>query len=515
MRFDTSQHMKLGQHMKLAPNMIQSMEILQMSLLELQERIEQELESNVTLELDDPNAEAAAATPEDPGAPAPPAPAEADRPLDMTGASNAEDFERLDSFERANPELGDDEHPDHDRHAPAESEYAPSAARADDESDPKSRAMANAPAHAGSLTEQLRDQWALCEVDPALRDLGAHIISFFDDDGYLRTPIETVLDRFPVADPRPAPEDAARALKAVQLMLEPAGLGARDARECLLLQIDALAEEQPDADYRTIRLLVEEHLDDLVQNRVPRIAARTGLTPEQIKDAMARMRHLSLAPGRRLIEEDTRAVVPDAIVEYDGDADRYIAYLNDARLPNLRVNQEYAKLAKDREAPKETREFIKRNLSGAHWLLDAIAQRKRTILRVIGVVVEAQRDFFDYGPQAIKPLPMTRVADQLGIHVATVSRAVADKWIQTPRGVVPLRKFFTGGTQTESGEDVSWDAIKAALKEITDAEDKKKPLSDDAIADALKAKGLEIARRTVAKYRDQLGIPSARLRKTF
>ncbi|MBL8999480.1 MAG: RNA polymerase sigma-54 factor, partial [Gemmatimonadetes bacterium] len=141
--------------------------------------------------------------------------------------------------------------------------------------------------------------------------------------------------------------------------------------------------------------------------------------------------------------------------------------------------------------------------------------RKRTLLRVINVVVDAQRDVFEQGIQALRPLPMTRVADQLGIHVATVSRAVADKWIQTPRGVVPLRKFFTGGTQTESGEDVSWDAIKAALKDVVDNEDKAKPLSDEQLVDELKKRGLEIARRTVAKYRDQLKIPPARLRKTF
>src|SRR5690606_17045202 len=139
----------------------------------------------------------------------------------------------------------------------------------------------------------------------------------------------------------------------------------------------------------------------------------------------------------------------------DAEEDRYIAYLNDRRLPNLQVNREYALMAKDREVPRQTREFLKKNLSNAQWLMEAVEQRRRTLLRVIRVVVDAQRDYFDYGPQALKPLPMTQVADQLGIHVATVSRAVADKWIETPRGVVPLRGFFSGGTQTESGEEVS------------------------------------------------------------
>jgi RNA polymerase sigma-54 factor len=235
----------------------------------------------------------------------------------------------------------------------------------------------------------------------------------------------------------------------------------------------------------------------------------------ELKHAMEKMAVLSLAPGRQLVQAAPSVIVPDAVVEYNEEQDRYIAYLNDTRMPNLRINQEYARMARDREVPKPTREFLKKNLSNASWLIDAVEQRRRTLLRVINVVIDAQRDYFDYGPQHLRPLPMTQVAEQLGIHVATVSRAVADKYLQTPRGVVPLRGFFTGGTQTQSGEEVSWDAVKAALKEVIDAEDKSSPLSDEALAEEVGKRGIEIARRTVAKYRDQLGIPSARLRKTY
>jgi RNA polymerase sigma-54 factor len=180
------------------------------------------------------------------------------------------------------------------------------------------------------------------------------------------------------------------------------------------------------------------------------------------------------------------------------------------------VNREYAKLTRDRSMPQRDREFIRTNVGNAQWLIEAVEQRKRTLLRVIEAVIDAQREYFDFGPQSLKPLPMTLVAEKLGIHVATVSRAVAEKHVMTPRGrrAAP-RSFFSGGTQTDTGEDVSWDAIKAALREVVDAEDKSKPLSDDALADALKARGVEIARRTVAKYREQLSIPTARLRKTF
>jgi RNA polymerase sigma-54 factor len=289
----------------------------------------------------------------------------------------------------------------------------------------------------------------------------------------------------------------------------------------LLLQLDAIADEEgsgaDDADpsLKTARVLIENHLDDLGQNRMPRIAEKTGFSMEQIKRGLEQMRRLSLAPARSLNEETAAPIFPDAAVEFDEEHDRYIAYLTDGRLPNVRISKMYAEMARDKIVPKKDRDFIKTNLSNAQWLIEAIQQRRHTLQRVLNVVVDAQREFFDYGPQALKPLPMTQVADQLGIHVATVSRAVADKYLQTPRGIFPLRRFFTGGMQTDSGEEMSYDAIKVALKEIIDAEDKAKPLSDDALADELKKRGIEIARRTVAKYRDQLGVASARLRKAY
>lgn len=535
MRFETSQHMKLGQQMKLAPRMIQSMEILQMPLAELEERIEQELENNVALELaegertdqeikqDRTELEREAR--------------ELERPLKVDDEGSAtSDFERLESFESSHPDAAENEFSASDYEPRAADRYddgeSYSRARNDSERDGKMDAMASAPARAASLTDQLLEQWSLVEVDPSVRALGAVIISFLDDDGYLRTPLETIADRAPpivmtpgAAPARPTVEQLAGALPAVQLFLEPPGIAARDARECLLLQLDALPEIGDDGEgdgalaapgvVAQARILIDRHLEDLSKNRLPRIAESTGMSLDQIREALGVIRRLSMAPARRLVNESVKPIIPDAIVEYDAEEDRYLAYLNEARMPNLRVNQEYAIMAKDRAVDKKDREFLKTNLSNAQWLIDAVNQRKHTLLRVVNAVVQAQRDYFDYGPQALKPLPMTLVADQLGIHVATVSRAVADKYIQTPRGVVPLRKFFSGGVQTESGEEVAWDAIKVALKEVIDAEDKGKPLSDEALAEELKKRGLEIARRTVAKYRDQLGVPSARMRKTF
>jgi RNA polymerase sigma-54 factor len=507
--------MRLGQHMKLAPRMIQSMEILAMPLAELEERIEQELESNATLEVVEGQADQQTIQQERDSRERDAR--ENERPLDAGSGDAAHDFERLDSFESANPEVADNQFD-----KPADREWEPSRAapRQDGDRDGKMDAMAAAPARAASLSDQLLEQWHLAEVPDELRAPGELILSFIEDDGYLRTPLETIADRAP-AGAKPPLELLAKALEALQESLDPPGTAARDVRESLLLQIDAILNDGAGGGrfdrvgLKTARVLVESHLDDLTQNRLPKIAEKTGLSLDQIKAGLEQMRRLSLAPARRLVEEAPTPIVPDAIVEYDEEADRYVGYLNDARLPNLRINKAYAEMARDKAAPKKDRDFIKTNLGNAQWLIDAVNQRRHTLVRVINVVVDAQRDYFDYGPQALKPLPMTQVAEQLGIHVATVSRAVADKYLQTPRGVVPLRKFFTGGFSTDSGEDLSYDAVRAALQEVIDAEDKSKPLSDEAIVEELKKKGIEIARRTVAKYRDQLKIPSARLRKTF
>jgi RNA polymerase sigma-54 factor len=509
MRFETSQHMKLGQQMKLAPRMIQSMEILQMPLAELEERIEQELESNPTLELQDQGPEEQFDE-------------EPDRAPEGDTGESADDFERLDDFEESNPEAAENAFSESGLESDSAFASRPDGtdrrARDTGERDAKTDAMASISARGPSMREQLLDQWRLVDVDERLRPVGAMIIESLDDDGYLRVPLAEVGAEEASPPDTPSLE---MALEAVQMLLEPPGVAARDARECLLLQIDAQADRPAEArvadseDLALARVIAEKGLDELAKNRLPKIAQATGLELEQIKRGVETLRRFSLAPGRALSTEGAEPIIPDAIVEYDDEEDRYIAYLSDSRASSLQINREYAAMAKDRAAPKRDREFLKKNLSNAQWLLDAVEQRRSTLLRVIRVVIDEQRDFFDYGPEALRPLPMTQVAEQLGIHVATVSRAVADKHLQTPRGVVPLRGFFTGGLATESGEEVSANAVRAALQEILDNEDKSKPLSDEALSKALKERGYDIARRTVAKYRGQMDVPSARMRKQF
>jgi RNA polymerase sigma-54 factor len=262
-----------------------------------------------------------------------------------------------------------------------------------------------------------------------------------------------------------------------------------------------------------VRRLITDHYDDLLQNRLPRIAQKTEMSLPEIREAIELLRKLNLSPGRDLVDEDVPPIIPDVIVEYDEELDEYLARLSDGLLPSLRVSPRYRKMARDRSMDKSSREFISENVRNSNWLIDAVRQRRSTLLRVVNLVLAHQRDYFDQGRQSLRPLPMIDVAEQLGIHVATVSRAVADKWMQTPRGLVPLRMFFSGGTATDSGQQMSWEAVKATLQEIIDAEDKSSPLSDEALAAELKKRGIEIARRTVVKYRQQLDIPPARRRK--
>lgn len=573
MRFETSQSMKMGQHLRMAPRMIQSMEILQMPLAELEERLEQELEANPTLELQEGDGsldqtEQGERTTDPQGD----TPSDDQGELRVHDGGDRDDFARLDDFERDHPDAAENQFEDRpDRGIEAVGDLDGLSYRrvsdmgAGSDGPSKHEALEASPQRSASLVDQLRGQWSLADVRPRVRALGELLLQYLEDDGMLRTPLAEIADKAAI-DPalgaagwrlaqagvvlglRPTASELEDALRAVQLFLEPAGVAARSAEEALLLQLDALqsGEERGDWPDQTIdaaRTIVRDHLRDLMQNRLPKVAEKSGLTMEQLKEALTLLKRLSLTPGRRLVETRERPIVPDAIVGWDEGTGRYYAYLNDAHLPNLRINQEYALLSKDKLLAKRDREFIKTNLGNAQWLLDAVNQRRHTLLRVVNKVVEHQREFFDFGPQALRPLPMTQVAEELGIHVATVSRAVAEKYLATPRGVMPLRKFFSGGLTTTTkakpaqpalngvhapataagdepspppqGESLAWDAIKVALRELIDGEDKRSPLSDDALASALQAKGINIARRTVAKYRDQLQVAPARLRKEY
>lgn len=513
MRIDTGQHLRLDQRMKLAPRMIQSMEILQMPQQQLEERLEQELASNPTLELRDPADEDADARAEeqtqekrDDN--------EGERELVVSDGDSkqTDDFERLTNISEEYGEAWES-----NTYETGESYYrtrsnGSGSASGNGERDNKLDAMANTAARTASLYDQLVAQWHLVDMTPTVAQAGEYLLGFLDPDGYLRTDWQTLRAQTPR---HITEDDLTEALQLLQESLDPPGLAARDLRECLLLQIDAKERTEPDADLMLERTLVAEHLKDIEANRLPKIAKAIGCPVERIKQGIHNLRQFHPHPGRLLSEDSPHAIHPDAVVEYDEELDRYVAHLTHGRLPNVAINPTYRKMARDTSVEKRAREFVNTNLRSARWLIDAIAQRNHTLLRVINVVLEAQRDYFDNGPEALHPLPMTTVADQLGIHVATVSRAVHEKYLQTPRGIVPLRMFFSGGTETESGDAMSWTAIQHKLQQIIDAEDKQSPLSDDQLVEKLKAEGIDIARRTVAKYRKQLNIPPARQRREY
>jgi len=506
MRIDTGQMMRMQQQMKLSPRMIQSMEILQLPTLALEERIEQELEANPTLEMQEvrPDEDEARQDPDQKESDQP----DGEREMqvgDDAGHADRDDFNRLGDIS--------DDYDTWDQNTTGSATFR--GARETGERDAKMDAMANTAAPEACLTEQLADQFRFVEADDALRRAAEHVVTFIDDDGYLRTDPEEI--------ERLAPSGVtvghiSQAIELIQQSVDPPGIGARDVRECLLLQLDA---EQRDGlvedhdTWRIARALVSDHLKDIEMNRLPKIARTLGQDMDDVKAGLAHLRRLDPRPGRQLVPARNEAIVPDVIVEYDPMEDRYVAALNRGRQPGLRVSPLYTRMSKDREQAKETREFLKENMRNASWLIDAIEQRNNTLLRVVNVVLSAQREFFDHGPQHLRPLPMIQVADQLGIHVGTVSRAVNGKYMQTPRGVYPLRMFFSGGTESSDGEEMSWQAVQAKLKEIIDNEDKARPWSDDKLVEELKKHGIEIARRTVAKYRGQMNIPPARQRKEY
>lgn len=478
--------------MKLAPRMIQAMEILQLPMMALQERIEAELQSNPVLEMRQAGEESGPAERTEEASDR----GERDMVVDAD-AAQSEDFQRLADFEdEFGPESTASDPPLQSRRAAAAM------------SDRKLEAMANTPAPQQSLNEYLHGQWSFVETDEAVRQAGRVIIDNMDDDGYIRTPIEEL-----TSGPGEGMTMATlqRALGLIQT-LEPCGVGARDLKECLLTQL--AAEANTGADVSLEVELVGRFLHDIEMNRLPQIAKRTGKTIEQIKAAIENISHLNPRPGLLIGQRTVPVINPDVIVTIDDDGE-VIVTMNDGDLPYLHISRSYRRLAKNRKTDKKARQFLRNNIRSAQWIISAIQQRRGTVRRVAEEVFKVQRSFLDQGREALVPLPMADIAGKVGVHVATVSRAVAGKYVQTPRGIHPLRMFFSGGTRSSDGKDVAWDAIRVRLAELVEAEDKSKPLNDDELAAKLQTCGLKIARRTVAKYRKLLGIPPARKRRQY
>jgi RNA polymerase sigma-54 factor len=499
MRLDTVQNLRLDQRMILAPRMIQSMEILQLPIMALQERIQQELQENPVLELREGSEEANNDPDFQPVAveEVPTTNRSEELAIEENG-KNEKDFERLETLNRDWEDHFNEEH-------------RPSRNGIDEEGDRKHDAMQNMESRPQSLQDYLEEQLPFLEITAEQRELVEYLIANLNENGYLATtdyrPL--ALDDLAISHQPPVTvEQLEEALAFVQ-QLDPAGVGARDLKECLLLQLT------PDMPYRDIlRVLIQNHLEDIKHNRLPAIQRRTGFDLQAIKEAIEALRHLNPRPGSRFVAEQVQYVVPDILVERSEEGDYNIRLLDDW-LPNISISRRYWELYKEKGGDPKTKEYLKRKIQAAQWLQESIEQRRSTLEKVTRAIIQHQRAFLDKGPEHIQPLKMQQIADQVGVHVTTVSRAVDDKWVQTPRGVFSLKRFFGGGTMNDSGEEVAWETIKQKLLEFINQEDKTNPLSDEDLVAKFGEAGFNVARRTVTKYRKMLDIPSSRERKDW
>ena len=495
MHLNLSQQMKMSQQMKLAPRMIQSMEILQLPLLALQERIEQELSENVvleqsTVEADEEQRLDNGRETESNGELA----SDVDQRELVAGSeeNNASDFERLVEISQDWPE---------DNYT---SGSKPSGNQIDDAGDRQHDMMANAESRPQTLHEYLIDQFHYFDGPPEVRAFGEYLIYNLDANGRLQSSLPEMAQ---VYGGELTLEQAEEALRLVQ-QLDPPGVGARNVAECLLLQIT------PTTPLREILVtLLSSHWDDLIENRLPQIARKTGYSIDDIKAAKEQLRTLNPFPGRGFQDVPLQRVTPDLAVELDENG-KYAVRLIDEYIPQLRISRRYLRMLES-NPDAETKEFIRRKVESARWLIESIEQRYNTLKRVAQAIVDHQTEFLDNGPEYIAPLKMQQIADVVGVHVTTVSRAVDGKHIATPRGIFPLKRFFGGGTTTAEGDEVAWDIVRLKLKEIVDEEDKSQPLSDDALVEELAKHGYQLARRTVTKYRKAMNIPSSRQRREF
>jgi len=493
------QSQELKQEMKINPRLYQAMELLYMPLLHLEQHLKQEMTENPFLELTEPEVET-------------------EVELDEEGEEELEDeidWEEilLDGFSTG----GGGQSYSYEK----KDYWRPTATETQD--------------LRGYLTEQLH----LLSLDDRERFLGEEIIGNVEDNGSLPCSLEEVVEGANEwlaeertkarkrleedGDPDDGDEEELEELEELfrpftleeaEAMLrriqefDPPGVGARDLRESILIQLRRRGEGE-DA---LSRRLVEEHWDDLINHRWSDLARSLGVSPREVQDAADEIAKLDPKPGLTHSDERDRYVIPDLIVEKI--AGEYHVFLNDTRLPRLRISKAYREVAKNKDEFKgENKEFISRKLNAANWMIQAIEQRRQTMLKVMNFIVDRQREFFEKGVQHLRPLTLREVAEHIDMHESTVSRVTNEKYVQTPRGVYSLKYFFSSGISTTSGEDISARGVKDKIRNLIEDEDPQNPHTDQAIVDLLAEEGVQIARRTVAKYRDQMGVLSARMRR--
>ncbi|QDR81892.1 RNA polymerase factor sigma-54 [Sporomusa termitida] len=351
-----------------------------------------------------------------------------------------------------------------------------------------------------SLQDYLEMQLHFAVFEPIHLTVGRYLIGSIDDNGYLCGTLAEAAARLGVAG------ECAEDVLAIIQTFDPLGVGARNLQECLLLQ---LAQQTPGPEIHLVKAIIAEHLDQVACGRYKQIADKLHCTPHEVQQAVDIIRTLDPKPGRAFGGGQPGYITPDVSIErLNGE---YVILINDNHVPQLSINPYYRQIV--READTDARKYVEGRIHAAVWLIKSIEQRRRTLYNVTEAIISLQRDFFDHGPKFLRPLTMKKVAEQIGVHESTVSRATANKYVCTPHGVFGMNTFFTAGLQSTGGEDISASRVKQELKELIVAENPKQPLSDQALSDLLNGKGIMVSRRTVAKYREELTIPASSRRK--
>ncbi len=461
--------MKLGIEVRLkqtlAPQLIQSLKLLQMPILRLEQMVRQELSTNPLLE----EAEAA----EDPD--------ELTTPTEEAEQEASEpDSDKIDWEDYLRDE--------------GEVYFKP-------EREKQEERLERTPTSEKTLWEHLEDQLHLSRLSKEDTEIGEYIIGNIDESGYLVCSTEEIAS----ALDKP-PEKASRVLSLIQTF-DPQGVGSRDLRESLLIQLKERGFEDSLA-YRIVR----DHLNQLEKKSYTQLSKSLGISFEEIQAAMEFIKTLNPTPAMGSFTRGSTPVVPDLIVEKIGD--QYVVFHNDKNIPRLRINKAYRALMKKGALPsQETKNYLEEKLEKARWLLNAINQRRSTMIKVMQKIVEEQYEFFEHGPSHLKPLTMEAIAERVEMNVATISRVSNGKYVQTPQGIFEIKYFFNTGVPTENGEDLSKRHVKQLIADFIREEDLATPLSDQQIYGLLKKEGINIARRTVSKYREELKIMPARFRK--
>ena len=469
-------HTKLVQKLILTPSLQQAIKLLPMSTLELSDLLNQEMVENPLLEeipTEDLQQTDAAAAAEK---------AEAEQPQKTEKTDNWDDSDYEYFF---GDYLDDGYRP----HAPQEVKELPP--------------IENTLSTGSSLTDHLMWQLSLQTNDDLLREIGSAILGNLDDDGYLVASLDEIAAMGPWET-----ADVQRALALVQ-SFDPIGVAARDLQECLLLQIRHLGLEGTPTEK-----IVADHLRLLQNHQVPEISRKLGIPIEDLKEHIEVIRHLDPKPGSRFNPTQSQYVIPDVyVVKLE---DQYVALLNEDGLPQMRISPVYRRLLdKNTENSDETRAYVKDKFRSALWLIKSVEQRQKTIHKVATSIINFQKDFLDHGIEHLRPLVLRDVANDIGMHESTVSRVVTNKYMHTPQGVFEMKYFFHSGISSSYGESVSSVTIKQRIRKIIEAEDPRKPLSDSKIVSILQREGLVLARRTIAKYREELKIPTSNQRKVL